>query len=186
MERMKNERQGEQHEGVKEKASTMMHYIINGLPGEEMVLCHDIVLVDDLYDELMAPPEAEGRDDVKSNRIQAKTNFEVAKYGATQCWIPKSTELHRKRNITRFKNSHKIIKKLQDLFSGEQCCFSKDALTILAAHNLHNYGGSDEATQMIVTGTMKALFKDIGFKVNSHHLAKGCPSQRTIAQYDYI
>jgi hypothetical protein len=56
----------------------------------------------------------------------------------------------------------------------------------MAAFNLHNYGGSDKATEMIIAGAYKALFFDIGFKVNSSELAKGCPSQTTIKKSELL
>lgn len=36
------------------------------------------------------------------------------------------------------------------MFSCEKSCFSHEALSIMAAGNLHSYGGSDEATEMII------------------------------------
>ena len=52
----------------------------------------------------------------------------------------------------------------------------------MAAGNLHNYGGSDEATEMIIATAYDALYYDIGFDYDPASLGKGCPSQRTIAQ----
>ena len=51
----------------------------------------------------------------------------------------------------------------------------------MAADNLHNYGGSDEATEMIIVTAYDALFYKIGFECDPASLGKGCPSQRTIA-----
>ena len=49
-----------------------------------------------------------------------------------------------------------VTKKLEDLFSCEKSCFSNEALSIMAAGNLYNYGGSDKATEMI--NQQKVLF----------------------------
>ena len=51
----------------------------------------------------------------------------------------------------------------------------------MAAFNLHNYGGSDEATEMIIAGAYKALFHQIEFRCGAENIARGCPGQRTIA-----
>ena len=87
--------------------------------------------------------------------------------------------------MCHYKKNNIIVKKLKDLFDGSKSCFSREALSIMASFNLHNYGGSDEATEMIIAGTLKALFFEIGFKVSPVQLSKGCPSQRTIARAEF-
>ena len=106
-------------------------------------------------------------------------------YGATQCWVPTSTALVGRNKLAQLKTSQTIVKKMKDLFDGGKCCLSRNALSILGYYNLHNYGGSDEATVMIIAGAWKALFYDIGFDMPSHNLAKGCPSRRTISRFEH-
>ena len=52
----------------------------------------------------------------------------------------------------------------------------------MATGNLHNYGGPDEATEMIIATAYDSLFYDIGFDCDPASLGKGYPSQWTIAQ----
>ena len=73
-----------------------------------------------------------------------------------------------------------------DLFDGERCKFSREALIIMAAAGLHNYGGSDEAMQMMIGMVFKAFFNDIGFKYNHEQLSKAIPSRRTIRRYEHL
>ena len=79
-------------------------------------------------------------------------------HGACQCWIPAGVELVAKNHMSRLRKNLVITKKLGDLFDGGKSCFSRKALSIMAAYNLHNYGGSDEATEMIIAGVYHALF----------------------------
>ena len=44
--------------------------------------------------------------------------------------------------------------------------------------------GSDEATEMIIAGTIKALCEETGVPLNSDVLSLGCPSRRTLARGD--
>ena len=88
--------------------------------------------------------------------------------------------------MARLINAGVIEKRLRDRFSAQQCSLSKEALTILAAWNLHNYGGSDEATEMAIAGTLDVLFHDIGFECSPKQLGKSVPSSRTIARYEHI
>ena len=55
---------------------------------------------------------------------------------------------------------------------------------ILVAGILHNYGGSDEALEMIIAMACKALFHMIGLDISHSNLAKGCQSCRTISRYE--
>ena len=76
------------------------------------------------------------------------------------------------------------MKKMRDIVNAEKCVFSKEALTRFATWNLHNHGGSDEATEMNFAGVLDALFYDIGFEYSPEQLGKACPSQRTISRYE--
>ena len=121
-------------------------------------------------------------DNVKSGLTRSKRKHEPSRYGASQCWVPAGTELISKNYHVRLKNSAAISKNLDNLFGCEKSCFSREALTTMAAFNLHNYGGSDEVTEIIIAGAFQALFYDIGSKCDHASLGKCCPSQRTIAQ----
>ena len=106
--------------------------------------------------------------------------FRAVKGGRLKSWIPNGMVLVAKQRHQKLKHKEFIVDNLVDLFSGEKCKLSEEAMRILASFNLHNYGGSDEATEMIVAGVLMALFHDIGFDVDHSALAKACPSQTSI------
>jgi len=107
--------------------------------------------------------------------------FRAVKGGRLKSWIPNGMVLVAKQRHQKLKHKEFIVDNLVDLFSGEKCKLSEEAMRILASFNLHNYGGSDEATEMIVAGVLMALFHDIGFDVDHSKLAKACPSQTSIS-----
>jgi hypothetical protein len=107
--------------------------------------------------------------------------FRAVKAGRQKSWIPNGMVLLSKQRHQKLKHNEFIVDNLVDLFSGEKCKLSEEAMRILASFNLHNTGGSDEATEMIVAGVLMALFHDIGFDVDHRALAKGCPSQTSIS-----
>ncbi len=110
------------------------------------------------------------------NSIRHRT-YTSARHGHCVCWIPKRTVLVNIKHHKHLLADELIVNRLKDLFSKGRCSLSREALCIMAAFNLHNYGGSGKATKMIIASAYKALFFDIGFKVDSSKLAKGCPSQ---------
>ena len=132
-------------------------------------------------------PLPEEIDNEKAEGIRTKRKYEEAKrYGSNMCWVPAGSSIVSNNQLARLRNSGLIEKNRRDLFSRDKCTLSKEALTRLAAWNLHNYGGSGEATEMAIAGTMDALFHDNGFDCRSKQLGKSVPSSRTIARYEYI
>ena len=55
-------------------------------------------------------------------------------------------------------------------------------LRTLAQFGLHNMRGSDEATELLIAGTVKALAEEVGMLLPSLNLSHGCPSRRTLAR----
>ena len=159
--------------------TTTIRFIVDGRVGQ-VTTKNGILFIDDLEKALQPLPAI--IDNERCENIRRRRKQEKARYGSNLCWIPKGTALIEKGYLTKLRKSAVIVKELQDLFSGEKCCFSQESLSIMAAFNLHNYGGSDEATEMIIAGAYKALFHQIGFRCGAENLGRGCPSQRTIAR----
>ena len=59
---------------------------------------------------------------------------------------------------------------------------SDQFLRTLAQFGLHNMRGSDETTELLIAGTVKALAEEVGILLPSHALSLGCPSCRTLAR----
>ena len=153
------------------------HYTLNGRAGQ-VCIGDGIFILGDLENGLIdLPPEI---DNPKSEGIRKHQKATPIKSGSSQWWTPNGTSLIQKSYLTKLRKSATIVKKLEDLFSGEKSLFSRGAQSIMAAYNLHNYGGSDESTEMITAGAYDGLFYGIGFKCDSSRLGKGCPSQRSI------
>ena len=121
-------------------------------------------------------------DNARSEEIRSKRKIQSVQYGSSQCWVPAGTEIVAKNHLASLKKSATVTKKLEDLFSCEKSCFSHEALSIMVAGNLHNYGGSDEAMEMVIDTAYDVLFYDIRFDCDPASLGKGCPCQRTIAR----
>ena len=110
-------------------------------------------------DRLNIPTEDRGKND---------RGYETLKSGRQVCLIPKGTTIAEKRRLAELEEWAAVVDKLYKLFDGKWCKLSPEALRILASFNLYNYGGSDEATEMIIAGTLKAFFNEIGFNITWH------------------
>ena len=157
----------------------------DGRVGQLNQLGTGIIFEEDLLDNLVDVPA--GRDDEKSAGIRAKRNRKtnLASFGASQAWIPKGCSLIPTAYLTELQEAKRVHTNLVDTFNSSKCTFGPGPLTTMAAHNLHNYGGSDEATEMAIAGAYAALFEHIGLKIDPKKLGKACPSQRTIARYEH-
>ena len=72
-------------------------------------------------------------DNTKYEKIRSNRKYTSAKYGASQFWVQAGTEIVAKSYLTKLKKSATIVTKLKNLFSCKKSCFSRKALTILAA-----------------------------------------------------
>ena len=123
------------------------------------------------------PPDI---DNEKSEGTQKTRPNISTQCGSSQCWIPIRMALIEKQYIAKLKKSATIVKKMDGLFSDKKSSFLREAQSIIVSCNLHNYGGSDESTEIVTAGAFDGLFHDIGFECDSSSLGKGCPIQRTI------
>lgn len=152
--------------GVYCKFNDLVEELLNGT---ELIRPRDDAVI--FVDRLNIPTEDRGKND---------RGYETLKSGRQVCLIPKGTTIVEKRRLAELEEWAAVVDKLYKLFDGKRCKLSPEALRILASFNLHNYGGSDEATEMIIAGTLKAFFHEIGFNITSSQLSKGCPSRDTI------
>ncbi len=118
----------------------------------------------------------EGVDDEVNTRakeeLRRKKGYVKVRYGASYCWIPRGASITGTSWLTKLQRAAKIKKKLDDIFSGERCTLSREAMIILAAFGMHNYGGSDEAMEMAIAGSWAALLLETGYVVDPKKLSK--------------
>ena len=167
---------------TKNKKPKIIHYNFNGRAGRVKVENGGIIFVEDMMKKLEPlEPDMVGN---KADGIRQHRRYKLARYGKSHAWVYEGTEMIANTWMSKLLASAEIVKNMNDLFSAEQCVISRESLCRAAAYNLHNYGGSDEATQMIMAGTLDMLFNEIGFECSAEQLAKAVPSQRTIARYE--
>ena len=83
----------------------------------------------------------------------------MVRFGVNMFFVPVGVSVGAKGYVTQqLKRDATIKKNLDDIFDGELCSLSRDAMIILTTFGLHNYGGSDEALEMCITGSWVALF----------------------------
>lgn len=150
--------------------------VLKGSAMEEVLLFDEIEEMLDEVDPAVDNPRQEA--------IRNTRGYKKERYGASYCWVPEGATVISSSYFTKLKKAMALKKNLDDLLDGEQCTLSRDALIVLSAFGMHNYGGSDEAMEMAIAGAWSALFKEIGYEFESKALGKACPSQRTIGRYD--
>jgi len=150
-------------------SNIQLHIIANGIATSQYELPRDDAVI--FVDRLNIPTEDRGKND---------RGYETFESGRQVCLIPKGAAIVEKRILAELEEWAVVVDKLYKLFDGKRRRLNPEALRILASFNLHNYGGSDEATEMIIAGTLKAFFHEIGFNITSSQLSKGCPSRDTI------
>jgi hypothetical protein len=154
-----------------QRQTQTLSYILNGRVGK-FTKDLSVLTLKDLEDGLL--PLDENENDIAA-RTCKKTELKQQKYGATTIWVPAAATVIGKNKLSTMQQQIKIVKKLQGLFSSEQCSFSQQALRIMTMFGLHNMGGSDEGMEMLIAGVLKALFHDIGFELDSKSLGAGVP-----------
>jgi len=162
----------------------LIHYILpDGRSGSTNKYTKDIIFVDDLLDGLEPIPD--DKNDAKSAKIRANRSTKAATFGVSHAWIPAGTTLLPTEAVTKMKKDQAVIKKLREALSHGKCALSPEAQSVMAAYNLHNYGGSDEGTLMVQAGTLAGLFTHLGLEYDPEGLAKGLlSSERSNARYE--
>ena len=139
----------------------LIHYILpDGRIGSTNKYTKDIILVDDLLEDLEPIPD--DKNDAKSAKIRADRSTKAATFGASSAWVPAGTTLLPTKAVTEMKKDQAVMKKLREALSHGKCALSPEAQSVMAAYNLHNYGGSDEGTLMVQAGTLAGLFTHLG------------------------
>lgn len=146
------------------KKKKTLHYIIDGRAGSIVVDKDAYFNVNDLVEQL--PPLPAKYDNDESEALRQKRAMRKAQYGANQFHIPTGVEIVSKDRMTRLRQAALLKKRLDDLFDGERCHLNRDAMIILSAFGLHNYGGSDEALEQAIAGSWAALFEHIEYEVD--------------------
>jgi hypothetical protein len=121
-------------------------------------------------------------DNPKCEKARKKRQLKKVVFGSKVFFIPTECHVLSNSQYSCLMTAVAIKKKLDDLFDGEQCYLNKEAMIILTAFGLHNYGGSDEAFEMCIAGAWAALFHHIGYGVDTESFGKGCPSSRTLSR----
>ena len=150
---------------------------------DDGILGNGIILREDLEKQLSELPPA--IDNAKANKTREKRQWTVGKYGASQVIIPNGTKLISTQYYNKLLERASVHDRLCEFVETNKCTFSREALMMITAGGLHNYGGSDEALEMIIAMTLKGLFHDIKFKVSHEQLAFSIPSRRTLARYEW-
>ena len=169
-----------------------IQYIINGGEAGTLNITKDtllggggIIQLHELVEGLEGLPS--NIDNKKSAKSRQKKNWKITEFGASQICHPKGTVVVSKRYHNHAKKCAAVVKKLLWLFNGKQHRFSREAMRNFTLGGLHNYGGSDEAFQIMMSFIFKGLFVDIGLihQLTPLMLARGIPSRRTIARYEH-
>ena len=134
-----------------------------------------VVHEDELKAGLMDLPE--DIDNEKSDTTRLRTNYASSIHGSSACWVPRSHGPQVKNRDAGKEEEHDIIKRIQDLFSGEISKWSPEAKRIIIACSMFGYGASDEALIMSMSGILKALFHEAGIPISNEQIGKALPSR---------
>ena len=108
--------------------------------------------------------------------------LELQTFGSDHHWIRAGAVAIRSGELTLLRRKCKIVEKWAKCFEGQICKMSDRFLRTLAQFGLHNMRGSDEATELLIAVTVKALAEEVGMLLPGLNLSHGCPSRRTLAR----
>ena len=123
-------------------------------------------------------------DNEKSQLTRARTKYEPIVTGQSMSWIPNTHELKIKNRLGQTEEERGIMSRLEKLFDGQISTWSYKAKRVMVACSLFGYGCSDEALIMIMAGTTKALFYELGINITDQQIAKAFPSRATISDME--
>ena len=86
-----------------------------------------------------------------------QTNYNAVMHGGSMSWVPTTHELKIKNRIGKTEKDRDIMQKLEKLFGGDISSWSYEAQRIMTACSLFGYGCSDEATVMIMSGSLDGV-----------------------------
>ena len=140
--------------------------------------CGGVILTDDIIKGLEPlPPDIDTEDAAKT---RSKKNYVTTTYGASQVKVPNGVALVGKNRLTELGKAAKVHKLLVDLLGQKKCTFGPYSKMLMTLGALHNTGGSDEGTQMIIAMTIKAICKEIGLEISDEQLGLSSPSMEWI------
>lgn len=145
-------------------------YNIEGRVGEVKLPEDGLIDVNHLFDNLKEPPAPrpdKTKDQEDKLREQRHQSMNVKTYGQTQFWAPDCTTVIGNNRLSSLMKQTYVKEKLDQFFNKEKCTLNEDSMLILTAFAAFNYGGSDEAFEMAIAGSWKALLNQIGYEVDS-------------------
>ena len=163
---------------VKSDNSNTLLYTYNSRIGRITLDESGVVLVSEFVSGLIDLPDQ--LNNKKSASARSRLKYEVATHGCSMSWVPNTHELTIKNRTAKKEKDSKIMSKLEDLFNKEISTWSHEAQRWMTACNIFGYGCSDEATIMIMAGTIKALFVQLGIDIDEKRIAKAMPSRATL------
>ncbi|KAL7530309.1 hypothetical protein ACHAXR_007396 [Thalassiosira sp. AJA248-18] len=143
-----------------------------------------VFLQQDLDSGLVALPNNIDNEASQKIRDNSRTSYKTAVHGSSMSWVPSTHKVEIKNRLGKTAKEHDIIQRLEKLFDGEISTWSPEAQRIMIACSLFGYGCSDEATIMIMAGTMKALFYELGIDISDQQIAKAFPSRATLSEME--
>jgi len=159
-----------------------LYYIRKARAGK-LSLSGDFIITDDMLKEGLVPMTGNKGDEIFDKK-RSWTTYKVVETGHSASWAPATHEVKHLNRKAEAEWEHDIMKKLKKLFSGDISTWSYEAQRIMIACSLFGYGCSDEATIMIMAGTAKALFYELGIEVTDAQIAKAFPSRATLANLE--
>jgi hypothetical protein len=132
------------------KEGTMQIFNIesDGRAGHVMVLREGFIYHEELLMAIQTIPEQ--IDNPKCEKARKKRQLKKVVFGSKVFFIPTECHVLSNSQYSWLMTAAAIKKKLDDLFDGEQCYLNKEAMIILTAFGLHNYGGSDRPLKCVL------------------------------------
>ena len=157
-----------------------LHYSVNGgqVGSINLEECGGVILTEDIIKGLEPLPQDINND--KAAKTRRRRNFVTETYGVSRVKVPGGVALVGKNRLTELGKSAKMHKQLEDLLGQDKCIFGPYSKMLMTLGALHNTGGSDEGTQMIIAMTIKAICHEIGYEISDEQLGLSSPSMEWI------
>ena len=97
--------------------------------------------------------EEQWNEDNESKRLSR--GYTAVRMNGVDLWLPKGVVVLMSNNFSMLKGYEERINRLKHIFSKEKCVLSRQSMRILNGFALHNSGGSDTGTQMVMAGAFK-------------------------------
>ena len=175
----------EQPSNQRQKSTVQQRYILNGESGEIELSTDQSISFSDLSSNIQHShlTEEQWNEDNESKRLS--WGYTAVRINGVDLWLPKGVVVLMSNNFSMLKGSEARINRLKHIFSKEKCVLSRQSMRILNGFALHNSGGSDTGTQMVMAGAFKIIFVELGLLITNEQLAKGTPCQTSLANAEF-